>query len=505
MLSFSPVLFLTLLCRSLAEGRQLSGQDDTIQIKASNASQMNIAIIGGGASGLTLGYTLEQSLGHKVTVFESNSRVGGKVYSPIVQGETFDVGAVLIDSKFTDMMLQGKCAMPFNVTYAVSVWSTLEQGESPQNLDFLAGLEAYGFTDYMSEIPAWINVYNRYKYLNEDPMVFFEYEKNMPLYVPFDEFIKENGIQVIGQAFRNSYVLFGYGFGEDVPALYILKFMIRQLNPEVLTSLLSDRSENDLLTFPSIVLPEGGQALFECIASTLSDVRLNATVENITRSSTSAGEPIIEIKTSGGNVHVYDRVVITTDLTQSLSFLDAHEDDVRLFNSIQHNLYTSSIVQGVEVPDFPDDRVGSDTITFPANMYRNSSMFPQGLSTKPGSDSPSVKAVMYQYDENPLSIVGISQGPAMTPIVDGPGYQDLVQDAEQFLNTSGIVSDGVVRQFIWPTYFPHFRSEELKAGAYKTLESLQGKQGTYYAGSIFNFETIQDVTTFAIALANTIQ
>ena len=45
--------------------------------------------------------------------------MGGKVYSPIVQGETFDVGAVLIDSKFTDMMLQGKCAMPFNVTYAL--------------------------------------------------------------------------------------------------------------------------------------------------------------------------------------------------------------------------------------------------------------------------------------------------------------------------------------------------------------------------------------------------
>ena len=128
--------------------------------------------------------------------------MGGKVYSPIVQGETFDVGAVLIDSKFTDMMLQGKCAMPFNVTYAVSVWSTLEQGESPQNLDFLAGLEAYGFTDYMSEIPAWINVYNRYKYLNEDPMVFLNMKRTCHYMFPLMSLSRRMGSKSLVRLFE---------------------------------------------------------------------------------------------------------------------------------------------------------------------------------------------------------------------------------------------------------------------------------------------------------------
>lgn len=477
-----------------------------LQSNSENASTMNIAIIGGGASGLTLAYTLEQSLGHKVTVFESNSRVGGKVYSPTVQGEVFDVGAVLIESNFTNMMLQGVCAMPFNVTYAFSMWNTFETGKVPENLDFFSGLQAYGYRDYMSEIPAWIKVYNTYKYLRDDPMAFFQYEMNTPLYVPFDEFTEKNGIHAIGQVFRNVYVLYGYGFGEDVPALYILKLMIRVLNPEVVASLLAKRGLGDLLTFPSIILPEGGQALFECIASKISDVRLNTSVESITRGRNRDGKPSIQIKTSMGNAHFYDRVVITTDLTQALSFLDAQEYEMRLFKSIQHNLYTSGIIQGVQVPDFPDDRVGLDTLVFQGNMYRNRSMFPQALSTKPKYNTSSVMSVMYQYDEQGQSSNVISPGqPAMTPLVGELGYQDLVQDAEQFMNESGIPFENVVRQYIWPTYFPHFGSEELKAGAYKILESLQGKQGTYYAGSIFNFETIQDVTGFAIALANTIR
>lgn len=464
-----------------------------------NGSELNIGIVGGGASGLTLAYALE-NLGHKVTVYESNDRVGGKVFSPMIDGQIFDVGGVLIDSPFTTMLLETECALPRNDTYEFSVWNPDEQG-SAVNLSLVAG-----FTEYVNEIPAWFQVYNTYKYLQEDPMAFFQYEKNKPLQVPFDEFIRENGIEVLGQAFRNSYVLYGYGFGEDVPALYILKFMIRVLDPASLATVVAGTSSGEPLRFPSVILPGGGQALFECLASTLGDVRLNTTVKAMARGEGGPGQSLVRIETDQGSAQLYDRVVITTDLMQALSFLDAREEESSIFSLIRHNLYTSSIIQGVAVPDFPNDNVGIDCLIFPPNMYQNRSMFPQGISSKPFPDVSSVAGVTYQYDVSAKSKDVIVQGgSSLTPIVDGNDFQFLKQDSENFMNASGIKFQNIARQYTWPTYFPHFGSKDLRDGAYERLASLQGKQGIYYAGSIFNFETIQGVTDFALALAQMIQ
>lgn len=487
------------MLQSLVTARELS-VDQKNKTVPGNGLDVNIAIVGGGASGLTLAYALEHNLGHRVTVFEGNSRVGGKVFSPKIGDEVYDVGAVLIDSNFTKMLLDGQCRLPYNDTYMFSVWDTQEEG-NPQKLAFIPGLEAFGFNDYIKEIPAWIRVYNTYKYIYEDPMGFFQYERNRPLYVPFDEFIKENGIETLGQAFRNSYVLYGYGFGEDVPAMYILKFMLRVLSPESLSPILAGAGTGEPLVLESVVLPGGGQALFECLASTLRDVRLSTTVKSITR-----GKGIIQVETGQGDVLLYDRVVITTDLLQALSFLDAREDEFRLFSSIRHNIYISSAVQGMNVPDFPNEHVGIDSLIFPYNMYQNRSMFPQGLGSKPLPDNPSVTAIAYQYDTlYTARDVITAGGSTLTPIVNDSEYGYLEQYARQFLNKSGISFDNIGSQYIWPTYFPHFGSKDLGAGAYKSLASLQGRDGTYYAGSLFNFETIQGVTDFAIALAKTIQ
>lgn len=503
------VAFSVLLCVRAIEGhRDLFNVDlmsGVKNIKSNEASELKIAIVGAGASGLTLAYALERNLGHKVTVFESNDRVGGKVYSPMIGGESIDVGAVLIESPFTTMLLENECAMPYNDTYEFSVWDPREEGPARKR-SFIDGMDAYGFKKYQEELPAWIRVYNTYKYLHEDPLAFFEYEKNMPLYVPFDTFIRENGIQVLGQAFRNMYVLYGYGFGDDVPALYILKFMVRALNPVELAPVIAGASSDSPLILPAIVIPEGAQRMFECLASTLGDVRVNATVTNVTRGIMSeSGERMVRVETGDGDVQLYDRVVITTDLMQSLTFLDAREDEIQLFTSIRHNLFTTSVIQGVSVPDFPSGDVGIEFLVFPPNMYQNRSMFPQGFGSKPFHTNASVPTVMCQYDISTQSIDVISQGgSSMTPLVDAQAYQFLKNDAEVFMNASGIPFDTIEVQYTWPTYFPHFGSQELSAGAYETLASLQGREGMYYAGSLFNFETIQGVTDFALALATMI-
>ena len=52
----------------------------------------SIAIIGAGSSGLAAAHTL-QDTGHAVTLFEKNSRVGGRATSRSREGFIYDPGA----------------------------------------------------------------------------------------------------------------------------------------------------------------------------------------------------------------------------------------------------------------------------------------------------------------------------------------------------------------------------------------------------------------------------
>ena len=70
-------------------------------INLSTRSVMNIAVIGGGITGLYATLMLQQE-GHKVTVYEASSRLGGRIYThhfqPLKKGEDpfFEAGAMRI-------------------------------------------------------------------------------------------------------------------------------------------------------------------------------------------------------------------------------------------------------------------------------------------------------------------------------------------------------------------------------------------------------------------------
>ncbi|MGB6339195.1 MAG: FAD/NAD(P)-binding protein, partial [Candidatus Aminicenantaceae bacterium] len=59
----------------------------------------SIAIIGAGVSGLTAAYYLTK-LGYRdVTVFERENYVGGKVLSYEYEGNTYELGAIIVGDK----------------------------------------------------------------------------------------------------------------------------------------------------------------------------------------------------------------------------------------------------------------------------------------------------------------------------------------------------------------------------------------------------------------------
>ena len=52
---------------------------------------MNLIIIGGGISGLSAAYTLQDS-GHKVMLLEGSNRLGGKILTTEIAGSFIDAG-----------------------------------------------------------------------------------------------------------------------------------------------------------------------------------------------------------------------------------------------------------------------------------------------------------------------------------------------------------------------------------------------------------------------------
>ena len=55
---------------------------------------------------------------------------------------------------------------------------------------------------------------------------------------------------------------------------------------------------------------------------------------------------------------------------------------------------------------------------------------------------------------------------------------------------------------IWKSwsYFPHVTTATLGDDFYQRVEDLQGRNATYYMGSVLSFETVSDTVDYALAL-----
>jgi oxygen-dependent protoporphyrinogen oxidase len=470
---------------SATEQVEVAGQNQQLTLdprKWPSKSESRIAIVGAGPSGLTAADTLQELGYQKITVFEKNDRVGGKVYSknltagiPGAPENIAELGAVFASADYTLVLdLANKHGVK---TEAYGGAQTIldesgvrHTGESfltsryPEPTRLIAATAAYGVRqaeNFMSNANGFALGPNA-------------------LDQTFDQFIAEpvpllGNIEPITEAARSVLVGFGYGYYETVPAAYfwkLLPWLMKIGGPKGLTPA-------QYLTFP-----EGFQSLWTKVAADL-DVRLNSEVTSITRRRIPGrflqpSRDVVDISVNGGPSQEFDYVIISAPLNKVPSFVQFDQKDpedratVELFSKVKSLRYFVSVF-------FAGGLVNGEALFFHKNAFPDAINHVNVWANR----EPTAPFVAYQIAERGLSTDEVkdvlkadvaSQNGVVVPVA--PGRDLLVQQE-------------------WDNYFPHVTEADMKDDFYGKVEALQGKKGTYYVGGTLSFETVEHSARYA--------
>lgn len=425
----------------------LNGQTDPRQ---------RVAVIGAGAAGLTAALTLSDMGYRDVTVFEASDQAGGKIHSVSVDGRVYEMGAVFV---LPDAQTIFELADRFQIPYADSGLrhTVLDQsGTLHEMMDFPQ--KAFGLNSLFQSLLR----FDLFKFFN--PKAFKDDFANAPrnLNVDFAQFAKRHGMESLALSAAPMIVGCGYGYYDEVPALYLMQ-LLDSFVPMFRKAMILP----NLLSMPHFVgiLPQGYQLLWQEIARHL-NVRFNAPVTKVTRSRGDNGDVQIRV-TAGNSTERFDRLVIAAPLDKALTYLDASTEEQDLFTRIQYYPYTVTLFRGraLEPP----------AITF----------------LDAHTTAPSLGRVTGLYNQFSDRDVWTAGQLGAWDTSDSAMTENLRED----IAAMGGSVDEIVARRVW-AHFPHVKTKDLDAGFYPRLEALQGSLGTYYTGGIMNFDSVEHTARF---------
>jgi protoporphyrinogen/coproporphyrinogen III oxidase len=420
------------------------------------AKDLKVAIIGAGMSGLTAGHYLKKAGFSHVTIFEKEAEIGGKVLSRELDGALYDLGAVWVFKEYTTIL---EMIREFNIPlrrFPAKKTILTEEGKRLSFLDY--GLEKYDFLKIFDGLLNAKKVLAKYAYLKNPGFA----GVTPDLFESFENFVKKNKLESIVHIMEPFLVGTGYGYSQDVPAIYILK-------PTVLIfdSLVEDII-NEKFGIPSNAFQffSGGfQAFLEAVAKDL-EVKTNEEVLKVTRVN---GE--IEIQTPKG-IYVFDRLIISTPPDATLKFLDATEEENFLFSKMQSNFYQITAFKGRRLP--------KSEVIF--------------LAKATDMENRGVPAVLANWGRNNNVWVSLAPYDIRNGYISPEVLRDKLRDEVKDLG-------GEIDKILFSrglTYFFHYNGDFLKHySPHKKLESIQGNLGTYYIGGHLNFESVEHSAQYA--------
>jgi protoporphyrinogen/coproporphyrinogen III oxidase len=411
-----------------------------------------IAIIGAGVSGLTIARALSRRGFTRVVVYEKKDEVGGRIQSIRWCGRVYETGALVANHNFKHVLAT---ARDFHETLTRAPYANLVDVDG-RIVSYRRFIRQYiGWPTFLLSAARLLEMAHYGSDLKKPGFAHVD----PSFYAPMAEFAKAKHFTSAAQMIQPFLIGCGYGYYEQVPAMYLMKLAPWVLGQPFLDEVTFGHSRR-WSTFD-----RGWQDLMRHMADGL-DVRLGTTVESVKRRPEmgSGGVTIV----AGGFTETFDKLIVTTLPSDSLRFLDASRDETRFFQVVRYVRYVVTLVRGTRLR----------TVHFLPHIA------PETIGH--------VNCIVRQHDDTDIYQLYQMLPEPMTLA------QALTMAHHDLHLIGGAITD-VIAQREW-RYFPHVCTADLERDFYKDLERMQGEQHTYYAGSLLNFDTVEHNAAYAEAL-----
>ena len=437
---------------------------------------IRIVILGAGPAGLSAAMYLEQKGYTDITVLEREDHVGGKCCSPTYKGRRYEMGAIMgVPSYYAVQDVERFCGITHDGPKLHADYRNLDgspdnpmdPGDDPEKEKELSALKNQ-LRQFMILLETKYKGYDvnghrgvaegRYEGCAATPgrePVSGENEALKDLALPFREFCTLNGVPLVQKLWIAPFTSFGYGYFDEIPAAYVLKYLDLQTN----------------LNFMRVNLwtwAEGTQSIWETLNRTLkTPARLNCDVSAVERRD---GRVFVTVN---GAVEEYDRIIVTAPLQYLPDYFDADEQERSLFGKIEYKRYTTLGIR-------PERDHCPESSCF---MLRNMEPDRVGhlmLYYRRWTDDPEQAIVTYALrSHHDLS-------------ADDTCKETVLSELPTFHASCG----EVLEERDW-YYFPHITPEDYRAGGYDRVEAMQGNRGTYYAGEVMSFGDMDETAEYS--------
>ena len=277
---------------------------------------------------------------------------------------------------------------------------------------------------------------------------------------PLATWAANEGLEKLVAATAIGFTASGYGHPSDpdLPALYFLKYA------ETATFCMDPGT----LRYWT---PRGGFGnVWKRVADELPDVRCGAEIEAVERDADGVRVRV------GGVTHRFNRLVVAAPLDELSNWLELSAEEAELFSKIRLLDYATVIVSAVGLP--------RDGFFLVKNHCE---------------DPRSVGHAVAFHHRHPDSDVYLFWAYLEEGMTDEELLGRLGEDAAR-LGGRFTTVHAVHR---W-RYFPHVSPAAMEAGFYRRAAAMQGRQHTFYAGSLFNFELVDCNMRHARAIARAV-